>query len=344
MRPVPQLPATVIPCALVDTEDTAFVQALTGLRLPHLARLLATARVQRSPAHPPQRLSSVHEWAQAQAWGWTAPDGLLPWAAWHARERGLDAHGKQAWAVLTLCHWHVVQGQVSLEPPASLAVSEAETEALRQAMQIYCTQDGITLHPFAPGQWLAASELFRQLPSASVDRAVGQSVQAWWVGTGQSTPSAAAQHLRRLQNEMQMLFYTHPCNETRAMPINSFWVSGTGDLAAASATAPDTAIQPPGQSAALAQALLVGTAQPAWLHPAVQRLQQAAQQRHVPAWVDAWHAVDAQVLASLDAAQSPALVLCGARQSSVVQCQPKGWQTWWRTWRAPALTQALLEQ
>jgi hypothetical protein len=60
MRPVPTPHALVIPSALVDPEDSAFVQALAGLRLPHLTRLLARSRVLRSPEHSAQRLSTVH--------------------------------------------------------------------------------------------------------------------------------------------------------------------------------------------------------------------------------------------------------------------------------------------
>jgi hypothetical protein len=220
----------VIPSALVDPEDSAFVQALAGMRLPHLSALLARSRVQRSLEHPAQRLSTVHEWAQAQAWGWTPTDGLLPWAAMRAQALGLDTAGEQAWAVLTLCHWHVAQGQITMASPALLSVTDAESDDLRLAMQAYCEQDGIQLHPDGPGQWLAASELFRDLPTASMDRVVGHAVEDWWAGAGISQPSEAAQHLRRLQNEMQMLFYTHACNESRNPAINSFWISGTGDL------------------------------------------------------------------------------------------------------------------
>jgi len=336
----------VIPSALVDPQDSAFVQALAGLRLPYLSRWLARSRVQRSPEHPAQRLSTVHESAQAQAWGWAAEDGLFPWAAWHAQVLGLDPTCEQAWAVLTLCHWHVAQGQVILESPARLGATAAESDSLRQAMQTYCAQDGITLHAFAPGQWLAASDLFRGLPSASPDRVVGLAVEDWWVGAGLNPPTPAAQHLRRLQNEMQMLFYTHACNDTRNPAINSFWISGTGDLAAAhvrggpSVTAPRAASTP----AALSPPFAGGAPAPAWQHPAVQRLHQAAQMRHVAAWVEAWHEVDDQLLAPLAATATAELVLCGARHASVVECQPSAWPQWWRTWRAPPLEQALLDR
>ena len=40
--------------------------------------------------------------------------------------------------------------------------------------------------------------------------------------------------MRRLQNEMQMLLYTHPLNDERVsqrlLPVNSFWLSGSGAL------------------------------------------------------------------------------------------------------------------
>ena len=343
---MPTTHALVIPSALVDPQDSAFVQALGGLRLPHLTRLLARSRLQRSAEHPVQRLSTVHESAQAQAWGWAPTDGLLPWAAWHAQALGLDTQGEQAWAVFTLCHWHVAQGQISLDSPARLGVTAAESDSLRLAMQTYCAQDGITLHPFVPGQWLAASELFRGLPTASVDRVVGQAVEDWWVGAGLNPPTPAGQHLRRLQNEMQMLFYTHACNETRPTAINSFWISGTGDLAAANALGGPSlpAARAGAAPAAVPPILAAGAVTPAWHPPAVQRLHQAAQMRHVDAWLEAWHEVDHQLIAPLAAMPQAELVLCGIRHACVVQSGASVWPPWWRAWRAPTLQQALLDR
>jgi hypothetical protein len=258
----------------------------------------------------------------------------------------LDTQGEQAWAVFTLCHWHVAQGQISLDSPARLGVTAAESDSLRLAMQTYCAQDGITLHPFVPGQWLAASELFRGLPTASVDRVVGQAVEDWWVGAGLNPPTPAGQHLRRLQNEMQMLFYTHACNETRPTAINSFWISGTGDLAAANALGGPSlpAARAGAAPAAVPPILAAGAVTPAWHPPAVQRLHQAAQMRHVAAWVEAWHEVDDQLLAPLASAPTAELVLCGTRHACVVQCEPSAWPQWWRTWRSPPLEQALLDR
>ena len=92
-------------------------------------------------------------------------------------------------------------------------------------MQPYFETEGITLHPAAPDRWLAEGEIFRDLPTASLDRVMGRNVDAWL---------PASRKIKLLQNEMQMLLYTHPLNDARAagrlQTVNSFWLSGTGAL------------------------------------------------------------------------------------------------------------------
>ena len=103
-----------------------------------------------------------------------------------------------------------------------------DSQALLAAMQPFFEQDGIALEYDAPTLWLARGEVFRDLATASLDRVVGRTIDDWM-------PRAeAAKTLRRLQQEMQMLLYTHEVNEARMrgglLPVNSFWVSGTGAL------------------------------------------------------------------------------------------------------------------
>jgi len=113
----------------------------------------------------------------------------------------------------------------TLTDPASLGLQEEDSRALLAAMQPYFATEGITLHYAAPTRWLAEGEVFRTLPSASLDRVLGRSVEPWLPGTRQ---------IRLLQNEMQMLLYTHAVNDARAAKkqagINSFWISGAGAL------------------------------------------------------------------------------------------------------------------
>ena len=82
-----------------------------------------------------------------------------------------------------------------------------------EAMQGFFAQDGIALYRYAPGQWLAQSDVFANLPTASLDRVIGRNIDPWLVGG--ATPTGPATLLRRLQNEMQMLLYTHGVNANR---------------------------------------------------------------------------------------------------------------------------------
>lgn len=241
-------------------------------------------------------VASAHEiiLAQAQGLDVQAP----PWAALRAHALNLPAAGTTAWAFLTPAHWVLPQGvgqaQVRLGDPAQLRLDEAEARAFCAAMQPYFAEDGLTLHVDSPGQWLVCGEALRGLRSPAPERvlALGGDVAPWLPSSSPGAPL-----LRRLQNEMQMLLYTHASNdarETRSLPsVNSFWLHGCGALAAvpepqATWTVLDSLSGP----------ALQGHAQGDWR-----------------AWAEAWRALDAQLGAQLraqDRTQAPTMVaLCG---------------------------------
>jgi hypothetical protein len=174
-------------------------------------------------------------------------------------------------------------------------------------MQAFFAEDGIGLHPYKPGQWLAQSPLLADLPTASLDRVIGRNIDPWLVGshTHADALSPAAQLLRRLQNEMQMLLYTHPVNEGRALTINSFWVHGTGALPAAATTRPEPAV--------------------------VETLRCSALQQDFMGWFEAWQHVDAHIIAPMRAhvaaGKPQRLVLCGEHEFQVYDsATPSLWQ------------------
>ena len=150
---------------------------------------------------------------------------------------------------------------------------------------------------------LSGSEVFRSLPTASLDRVLGRNVDAWLPQASKAasgdTANAAARLVRRLQNEMQMLLYTHPLNDARAarrqLPVNSFWISGTGALPAAFPALTDSPH-----------------------HITVPRsLAQAVFRDDWAAYGEAWAALDAieiaQLLARQRAGEAVRLTLCGER-------------------------------
>jgi hypothetical protein len=306
---------TLIPLSLW-TRQGPEASVLAKAELPHLRTWLTHAQrvdVQVDVVQEPllATLCPPHERAWGQALGWPMLDGCLPWAARAAAARGFEASlgAATGWAFITLCNWHVSNGQVTLGDPADLQIDEATDATLFHAMQGFFAEDGIALHPYQPGQWLAQSPLLVDLPTASLDRVIGRNIDPWLIGshTSANLLSPAATLLRRLQNEMQMLLYTHAVNDGRGLTINSFWVHGTGTL-------PSDASPSARQDPAV-----------------IQTLRQSALQQDLIGWLQAWQHVDAHVIAPLlarVAAGAPQrLVLCGEHEFHVYDsAAPSLWQ------------------
>jgi hypothetical protein len=279
----------VIPFASASSALPSFASVLPTLQLPQLEKLIGRLAPQPVSAGDMESLTPPHEQVLAALHGITAPDGLVPWAALQALARELVGAADGAWAVITPCHWQMASAHVDMLDPAALQLTEPESLELMAAMQAYFAEDGITLHYVAPTTWLARGEWFRGLATASLDRVAGRRVDDWM------PRAAAASSLRRLQNEMQMLLYTHAVNDARTErslpPVNSFWASGTGALPAGYSRRP-----------------LTNTNVPRGLADAVHREDPAA-------WVAAWQAIDsdacATLLQQLENKQAVQLTLCG---------------------------------
>jgi hypothetical protein len=307
--------------------------ASATLQLPHLQALLRQAGAQTLHTGGPDRLTPLAEHlASGQAYG----DGLVPWAAWLAQGSGLYQNG-QHWALISPCHLQIHSDHVAMQDPELLPLSEDESRTLLAAMQPYFEEDGIQLHWHSAHTWLAQGPVFQNLASASLARVRGQPIDPW------IPRQSAAQNLRRLQNEMQMLLYTHAVNDTRSArgqaSVNGFWISGTGSPlargdapqgAASSSTkggAPLGAENPLTDAAAphgAAKPLPMGaapqiTANPlhALLPPAsaglapvsphavyIDTLDASALQDDPKSWTHAWQTLDAQVFAPLAAQQA----------------------------------------
>ena len=273
-------------------------KAFDTLVLPSLNRLLGQLQFTNSDSGDENSLSPPHERALAAAYGLVSKsgsalaDGCLPWGAGHASRAGLMADGaSDSWAVITPVQWAVQTNHITMADPAALQLLEADSRALLAVMAPYFIEDGIRLVYDAPTRWLAAGEVFRGLATASVDRVVGRHVDDWLPKT------AAAKPLRRLQQEMQMLLYTHALTETRAaqgLPaVNSFWVSGTG-VFSTGFDANQNIVCPNG-------------------------FRDAAVNENWPAWAKAWQDIDANecaaALAALQRAEPVAVTLCGERNA-----------------------------
>jgi hypothetical protein len=276
--------------------------ALRGLALPHLRALLAGREPVLRDDGPATSLSPPHERALARARGWAAGDGLLPLAAHAALQDGIDP-GKLAWGLMTPVHLHVGREQVTLDDPAALQLDETASRELMEAVRPLFESEGCLLAWGAPLRWYVAHESLATLPTASIDRVIGRALDAWLPARSE------ARLFKRLQNEVQMLLYTHAVTERResaGLPtVNSFWLSGCGCL------------QPVRGDAVLDD-----------------RLRATALAGDMAAWRTAWQALDAGTIAEL--ARQPGgwqLTLCGER-SAVTFAQGAQRRGWWPALRA----------
>lgn len=213
----------IVPWAACDSPQWwPALQSLPPQHTAHLRALLPALRLGEPELAPASSLSPPHERALARALGWPQlPDGQLPWAALGQEPAG------QAFGWVNLCHWAMGREQATLSDPQWLQVRPQECEALLQDMRPFFQSEGIELQAIAADRWLACGPAL-DLPCAALDRVVGRDVDPW-------LPAGVhGRLLRRLQNEMQMLLYTHPVNEARSArgepAINSLWFSSTGRL------------------------------------------------------------------------------------------------------------------
>jgi hypothetical protein len=297
-----------------------------GLRLPHLQTLLTLLQRQQvlqdpetSPLHLP------HERLQAQALGWPLEAPTLPWAAWHLAQQGQSSAEPQAW--MTPCHWQVGMDQVVMADPAHLRLSDDESQQLLQAMQPFLQEDGLQVTWHSAWLWHAQGALLAELPTASLDRVIGQNVKDWM------PQHPAARPLQRLQSEMQMLLYNHPVNDAREArrqhTVNAFWLHGAGSLP----TTSPTAALPMNEAVTVSDALRASA-----LHGDLQTWRQTWQQLDATAVAD--------LLQHLKTTGQGTLSLCSEHAAHTYTVAPAAWylrttRTFTRLFNKPSPAAAL---
>ena len=269
--------------------------ALGALALPALETLLTRLAPAERNDGDEYQLSPPHERVLGKALGWAGADGALPWAAQAAAADGIDT-GKLAWGLLSPVHWHVGRDAITMGDPEALALDEVESRAYFDAVRPLFESLGWRAAWGAPTRWYVAHESLTALPTASLDRVEGRNPDLWMPGH----PGAGL--VKRLQNEVQMLLYTHALNDARESEgrdtLNSFWLSGCGVRQPARHAAPDV----------------------------IDTLRAPALREDWAAWAEAWRALDAGPLREAlqgDAAWS--LTLCGERHAQTYIRQPRGW-------------------
>jgi len=218
----------VLPSALPVPEFAP--DLLRALQAPALAALLSrTSSRQRLPADESIRALPHETWlARALGLG-SGVNGQPAFAGAAMRAYGFDAAG--TWFIVNPVHIEIARTHLMMGNPRFLGLDEVDSRALFDTARPYVEEAGHALLYGDAQTWFLRADDWAGLDTATPDAALGMDLTDW-MPLGER---AAA--FRRLQNEIQILWHTHPVNaarEARRMPaVNAFWPWGAASGAPA---------------------------------------------------------------------------------------------------------------
>jgi hypothetical protein len=140
------------------------------------------------------------------------------------------------WFILHPAHIHVARDHLVLTDISQLALEDADSRRLFQSAQNLFEEIGRTLVYVDAATWLMRADDWANLRTSSPQAANGHNIDIWMpAGPGE-------QAWRKLQNEVQMQWFSESLNEHREQrgqkAINTLWLWGGADAAMTAATSP----------------------------------------------------------------------------------------------------------
>lgn len=215
----------VLPFALPAPEFAP--DLVRALHAPALAALLTKSSSHAFHGLDADARALPHELWIARALG--LPHALVPGVAASAmRGYGLDP-GDGNWFVLNPTHIEIARTHLLMGDLRQLGVRQEDGRALFDGARALVEEAGYALAWGDADTWFLRADDWTDLVTASPDAAVGMNLTDW-MPSGEK-----ARAFRRLQNDVQVMWFTHPANAAREArgqaPINSFWPWGNASLA-----------------------------------------------------------------------------------------------------------------
>jgi hypothetical protein len=196
------------------------------LKVPALSTLIARAKSaqRRHEAFDDLSRALPHEaWISRQFGLENAlrSGGSPPIAAAAMREFELpDEPG--TWFIINPVHFHIARDHLVLIDPRQLQLAEQEARILFDVAQQLFAEVGKPLLYGNSKTWFVRADDWNQLQTSTPDATTGHNIDIWMPkGEGE-------RNWRKLQNEVQMHWFSHPVNAEResrgAKPVNSIWL------------------------------------------------------------------------------------------------------------------------
>ena len=283
---------------------------LRALRLPSFALLSARAKAGPLQATDGFARALPHETWLAKRFSLQtglAQGGSPPVAPAAMASYGLEAE-PGLWFMLAPAHLHVARDHLVLTDQRQLALEDSEARPLFDSAQVLLAEVGVPLLYGDARTWFLRAGDWSGLQTSTMDAACGHNIDIWMPkGPGERA-------WRKLQNEIQMAWHAHPVNEARAerdaKPVNSVWLWGGGEPDAAlpessyshawGLTGWAGALMPASSAQADAATIIAASPQRGLLM--VDTLTAPALAGDWSLWLDAWHALEADLLTPLLAA------------------------------------------
>lgn len=213
-------PTLLLPFALPPTEHAK--DLLASLNTPALAMLMTRATELPVLRFDTFAAALPHEIIQYAC----SPDNSPPIA--HHRMQQLGVAAKSGfWFILRPVHLHIARDHLVLTDVRQLPIDEQTSRNLFESASPLFDELGHELRFGDACHWFMRADAWYALRTTTPDAATGHNVDVW-------LPSGEhARAWRKLHNEVQMLWHSHPVNEVReahGLPrINALWLWGGAD-------------------------------------------------------------------------------------------------------------------
>jgi hypothetical protein len=198
-----------------------------SLEAPALAALLSRTAAHSRHPYGDQARALPHETWLARTLG-LEQYGQPAFAAAAMRGFGLDP-GDGTWFIVNPSHIEIARSHLLMPDLRHLALAEDDSRALLEGARPLFEEAGYALAYGDANTWFMRADDWTGMDTATPDAAVGVNL----TDCMPAGPRSLA--YRKLQNEVQMLWFTHPANAAREArrqpPVNAFWLWGAANAA-----------------------------------------------------------------------------------------------------------------
>ena len=214
----------LLPFGLPPAEMAA--DLLRVLKTPALASIITRTKSHRHEEFDAYARALPHESWLARQFGMedaTRKRGSPPIAVAAMQACGLTADPGR-WFLLHPVHLHVARDHLVLTNQRQLSLTDRESRALFETIKPLFAEIEKPLLYGDARHWFVRADQWDDLHTATPDAASGHNIDIWM------PQGPSERDWRKLQNEIQMHWHTHPVNEEREFrgekPVNSVWLWG----------------------------------------------------------------------------------------------------------------------